>query len=65
MLSFYAVFTTEFCPIAANACHQKICLLDILLISSISRTSLCRFGFDLNQSQGTKPISRNGYGPDC
>ena len=23
MLSFYAVFTTEFWPIAANACHQK------------------------------------------
>ena len=21
--------------------------------------------FDLNQSQGTKPISRNGHGPDC
>ena len=65
MLSFYAVFTTEFWLIAANACHQKIGLLDILLISNISRTSLCCFGFDLNQSQGTKPISRNGYGLDC
>ena len=30
----------------------------------VSLPSLFCFGFDLNQSQGTKPISRNGHGPD-
>ena len=66
---FYTVFPRcvnywiLFRPIAASGCHQKK-IVQLLLISSISRPSLSCFGFDLNQSPGTKPISRNGYGPD-
>ena len=50
-----------FSPNYRNGRHQKF--LQLLLISSISWPSLFCFGFD--QSQSTKPISRNGYGPDC
>ena len=35
----------------------------VLLASSTSRPNLLCFGFDLTQSQNSKPISRNGYGP--
>ena len=68
MLSFRAVFITEFCfdllPQVAAIKKKKKKIIQLLLISSISRPSLFCFGFDLNQSPGTKPISRNGYGPD-
>ena len=37
----------------------------LLLVSSTSRPNLLCFGFDLTQSQSLKPISRNGYGPNC
>ena len=37
----------------------------LLLVSSTSRPNLLCFGFDLTQSQSSKPISRNGYGPNC
>lgn len=66
---FYIVFPRSvqhrilFEPITITGCHQKNCWT--LLISSISRSSLFCFGFQLNQSQGTKPISRNVYCPDC
>ena len=62
-ITTYAVFPCSVCywilfwPMNANGC--------LLLISDISRPSLFCFGFDLNQSQRTKLISRNGYGPDC
>ena len=36
----------------------------VLLASSSSRPNLLGFGFDLTQSQSSKPISRNGYGPN-
>ena len=36
----------------------------LLLVSSTSRPNLLCFGFDLTQSQSSKPISRNGYGPN-
>ena len=64
MLSFGEVFFTEFCcgRLPQMAAMKK---KQLLFISGISRPSLCRFDFDLNQSQGTKPISRNGYGPGC
>ena len=64
MLSFRAVFITEFCfgRLAQMAAIKEI--VQLLLISSISRPSLFCFGCDLNQSQGMKPISRNGYGLD-
>ena len=39
--------------------NQKF--VSLLLISSSSRPNLLCFGFDLNQSQRTIPISRNGY----
>ena len=67
---FYTVFPRSvndwilFRPIAASGCHQKKKIVQLLLISGISRPSLSCFGFDLNQSPGTKPLSRNGYGPD-
>ena len=51
-----------FRSITGNGCHQRI--FQLLPISSISWPSLFCFGFDLKQSQGMKPISRNGYGPD-
>ena len=35
----------------------------LLLVSSTSRPNLLCFGFDLTQSQSSKTISRNGYGP--
>ena len=37
----------------------------LLLVSSTSRPNLLCFGFDLTQSQSSKPVSRNGYGPNC
>ena len=37
----------------------------LLLVSSTFRPNLLCFGFDLTQSQSSKPISRNGYGPNC
>ena len=37
----------------------------LLLVSSTSRPNLLCFGFDHTQSQSSKPISRNGYGPNC
>ena len=43
--------------------NQKF--VELLLISSSSRPNLLCFGFDLNHSQRTIPISRNGYLPDC
>ena len=46
-----------------SGCNQKF--VSRLLISSSSRPNLLCFGFDLNQSQCTIPISRNGYLPDC
>ena len=36
----------------------------LLLVSSTSRPNLLCFGFDLTQSQSSKTISRNGYGPN-
>ena len=43
--------------------NQKF--VSLLLISSSSRPNLLCFGFDLNQSQHTIPISRSGNLPDC
>ena len=37
----------------------------VLLASNTSQPNLLCFGFDLTQSQSSKPISRNGYGPNC
>ena len=37
----------------------------VLLASSTCRPNLLCFGFDLTQSQSSKLISRNGYGPNC
>ena len=64
MLSSLAVFITEFCfdRLPQMAAIKEI--VQFLPISSISWPSLFCFGFDLKQSQGTKPISRSGYGPD-
>ena len=42
--------------------NQKF--VSLLLISSSSRPNLLCFGFDLNQSKRTIPISRNWYLPD-
>ena len=56
---FNSTFTFSHYNMAAA---KNVC--NFLLISSISRPNLLCFGFDLNQSQRTKPISRNGYGPD-
>ena len=55
MLSFRAVFSIEFCfgRLPRMAAIEKI--VQLLPISSISRPSLVCFGFELNQSQGTKP----------
>ena len=70
MLSFRAVFITEFCfgRLPQIAAIRKIAQL-LLIISSISQPGLFCFGFDLNQWQikkiCTKPIFRNDYGPDC
>ena len=63
MLSSLAVFITEFCfdRLPQMAVIKEI--VQFLPISSISCQSLFCFCFDLKQSQGTKPISRNGYGP--
>ena len=61
-----AVFISEFC-FRLNAALQHGRLkkkIQLLLVSSTSRPNLLCFGFDLNQSQSSKPISRNGYGPD-
>ena len=63
MLSFRVVFSIElsFGLFPQMAAIKKN--VQLLPISSISRSSLFCFGFDLNQSQGTKPTSRNGNGP--
>ena len=57
-------FITEFCfdRLPQMAAIKE--MVQLLPISSISWSSLFCFCFDLKQSQGTKPISRNGYGPD-
>ena len=54
MLSFRAVFSIEFCfgRLPQMAAIEKI--VQLLPISSISRPSLVGFGFEFNQSQGTK-----------
>ena len=64
MLSSLAVFITEFCfdRLPQMAVIKEI--VQLLPICSISWPSLFCFCFGLKQSQGTKPISRNGYGPD-
>ena len=36
----------------------------LLLVSSTSQPNLLCFGFDLTQSQSSKTVSRNGYGPN-
>ena len=50
-----------FRPVTANDYHKKKKKKKkkgkVLPISSISRPSLLCFGFDFNQSQGTKPMS--------
>ena len=61
MLSFRAVLVLNF--VLANyrkwlPLKKKKKIVQLLPISSISRPSLFCFGFDLNQSQGTKSISR-------
>ena len=57
MLSFHAVFNTEFCSsrLLQMAAIKKI-IQPLLSIFSIFPPSLFRFGFDLNQSQRTKPL---------
>ena len=57
-------FITEFCfdRLPQMAAIKEI--FQLLPISSIFWPSLFCFGFDLKQSKGMKPISRNGYGPD-
>ena len=57
MLSFRTVFVTEFCfgRLPQMAATKQ-------LFSFYSAKLFC-FGFDLNQSQGAKPISKNSYGP--
>ena len=64
MLSSLSVFITEFCfdRLPQMAVIKEI--VQLLPICSISWPSLFCFCFGLKQSQGTKPISRNGYGPD-
>ena len=64
MLSFLAVFNTEFCfsRLLQMAAIKKI-IQPSLSIFSIFWASLFCFGFDLNQSQRTKPLSRNDYSP--
>ena len=54
MLSFHAVFNTEFCfsRLLQMAANKKI-IQPLLSIFSIFRPSLFCFGFDLNQSQRT------------
>ena len=37
----------------------------LLFVYVTSRPNLLCFGFDHTQSQISKPISRNGYGPNC
>ena len=67
---FYPVFpcsvSIEFCfgQLPQMAAIKKKKTVQLRPISSISRSSLFCFGFDLNQSKGMKPISKNGYGPD-
>ena len=70
-MNFYAVLSRGsvyywilFRPITANDYHKKQKInnkkkkqIYLLPISSISRPSLLSFGFDVNQSQGTKPMS--------
>ena len=36
----------------------------VLLASSTSRPNSLCFGFNLTQSQSSKPLSRKGYGPN-
>ena len=64
MLSFRALFSIEFYFGRLRQITAIKKNVQLLPISSISRSSLFCFGFDLNQSQGTKPISRNGNGPE-
>ena len=64
MLSSLAVFITKFCFDRLPQMTVIKEIVQLLPISSISWPSLFCFCFDLKQSQGTKPISRNGYGPD-
>ena len=60
------VFVSEFCfcllPHYNMAATKKN---QVLLASNTSQPNLLCFGFDLTQSQSSKPISRNGYGPNC
>ena len=37
--------------------HRGLTVVQLLLVSSISRPSLFSFGFDLDQSQGKKPLT--------
>ena len=45
--------------------HKKKKKNQLLLVSSTPRPNLLCFGFDFTQSQSSKPISRNGYDPNC
>ena len=64
MLSFRALFITEVCfgrlPQVAAIKH----LSNFYLFPVSLQSSLFCLGFDHAQSQGPKPISRNGYSPD-
>ena len=62
MLSFRTVIFVSADSRTASDRNQKF--VSLLLISSSSRPNLLCFGFDLNQSQRTIPISRNGCLPD-
>ena len=57
----YAIFPCSDSRIASGR-NQKF--VSLLLISSSSRPNLLCLGFDLNQSQRTIPIFRNGCLPD-
>ena len=62
MLSFRAVIFVSADSRIASGRNQKF--VSLLLISSSSRPNLLCLGFDLNQSQRTIPIFRNGCLPD-
>ena len=64
MLSFHAVLITEFCfgLLPQVAAIKKKCSTSTYSQNLSAKFVL--FWFDLNQSPGRKPISRNGYGPD-
>ena len=59
--SLIANFVSAYYRIPTWPPQKKI---QLLLVSSTSRPDLLCFRFDLTQSQSSKLISRNGYGPN-